>query len=47
IIVGPVSRELVPTLMRSMMRCSRFWHYQGEIGAILPPEAALACRLQI
>ncbi|MCI93383.1 hypothetical protein A2U01_0114681 [Trifolium medium] len=44
-IAGPASRELVSTLRRSMLICSRHWHYQGEIGATLLREAALACRL--
>ncbi|MCI70137.1 hypothetical protein A2U01_0091400, partial [Trifolium medium] len=37
IIAGPASRELEPTLMMSILRCSRHWLYQGEIGATLPP----------
>ncbi|MCI54384.1 hypothetical protein A2U01_0075634, partial [Trifolium medium] len=40
-------RDVEPTQMRNMPRCSGLWHYQGEIGTITPPDAALVCRLQI
>ncbi|MCI97529.1 hypothetical protein A2U01_0118830 [Trifolium medium] len=31
ITAGPASRDLVPTPMRSMLRCSRLWHTRERL----------------